>query len=259
MCHLRLHAHSTCEVTEAKLDCAGAKEGGQKLLQCLDVRVSRNFFGAQICCFEQQLPAHELLRRFGEDPTYRAVFIRAPAILAANKEHVTVLSEYKLSEEEQAKAGQTSVIVAAKSGNMLATAFHPELTEDLRWCVTTSCTHNVSALQAVRSSALDRETVLTGWHDPSLRCMALCTSSCCIVHFLQTQVCSVFNMAMLNIVQHRRGDAVRHAWLLLNLKLEIPPVCCLWHDVACQRAAVTFCLCCKTACSVESVHMQHSS
>lgn len=34
-----------------------------------------------------------------------------------------------------------SVIVAVKQNNMLATAFHPELTSDLRWYVTLSSPH----------------------------------------------------------------------------------------------------------------------
>lgn len=97
------------------------------------VHVSRNFFGSQIASFEQQLPAHEDLLKFGDDGTYRAVFIRAPAILSVDKDQVTVLSEYRLTEEEQQRAGMNSVVVAARSGNMLVTAFHPELTEDTRW------------------------------------------------------------------------------------------------------------------------------
>lgn len=114
---------------------AGAKQGGQELLQCLSVHVSRNFFGSQIASFEQLLPAHEDLLKFGDGSTYRAVFIRAPAILRVDKDRVTVLSEYTLSQEEQQRAGRASVVVAAKSENMLVTAFHPELTEDTRWCV----------------------------------------------------------------------------------------------------------------------------
>eukprot|EP00892_Ulva_mutabilis_P007179 jgi/Ulvmu1/4833/UM020_0119.1 len=111
----------------------GAKQGGQTLLQCMAVHVSRNFFGSQIASFEQQLPAHEDLLNYGGDSTYRAVFIRAPAILSVDKEHVKVLSEYTLTPEEQQRAGRESVVVAARSGNMLVTAFHPELTEDTRW------------------------------------------------------------------------------------------------------------------------------
>jgi hypothetical protein len=121
-------------LTVANCANVGAKEGGQSLLQCMKVHVSRNFFGAQIASFEQHLPAHDELKVFGEGSTYRAVFIRAPAILSVNSEEVTVLSEYTLSPEERVRSGRESVIVAAESGTMLATAFHPELTEDTRWC-----------------------------------------------------------------------------------------------------------------------------
>lgn len=95
--------------------------------------MSRNFFGSQIASFEQRLPAHDDLLKFGDDSTYRAVFIRAPAILSVDKKRVIVLSEYQLTNEEQQRAGRESVVVAARSENMLVTAFHPELTEDMRW------------------------------------------------------------------------------------------------------------------------------
>jgi pyridoxal 5'-phosphate synthase pdxT subunit len=100
----------------------------------MNVHVSRNFFGSQLASFEQALPAHECLRQFGDEETYRAVFIRAPAILDADTDSVTVLSEYTLTESERARADREKVVVAAQSGHMLATAFHPELTEDTRWC-----------------------------------------------------------------------------------------------------------------------------
>ena len=113
---------------------AGAKQGGQDLLQCMDVHVSRNFFGAQIASFEQALPVHECITALGGPSTFRAVFIRAPAILSAGPD-VVVLAEYVLSPEKQAIHGRDSVIIAARSANMLATAFHPELTDDIRWYV----------------------------------------------------------------------------------------------------------------------------
>ena len=76
------------------------KEGGQPLLGGLDCMVHRNFFGAQINSFETRLPApacfdeqpaadpaqpqqQQQAQQEGEveDPgTFRAVFIRAPAI-----------------------------------------------------------------------------------------------------------------------------------------------------------------------------------
>jgi SNO glutamine amidotransferase family len=110
----------------------------------MKIHVSRNFFGDQLSSFEQQLPAHEQLRQFGEAPTYRAIFIRAPAVLEADTEVVTVLSEYTLTESERARMGREKVIVAAQSGHMLVTAFHPELTDDTRWCAAASPVRGLS-------------------------------------------------------------------------------------------------------------------
>jgi hypothetical protein len=62
---------------------AGQKKGGQALLGGLDICVSRNFFGAQINSFETQLPAHSALQQYGPDGKFRAVFIRAPAVIDA--------------------------------------------------------------------------------------------------------------------------------------------------------------------------------
>lgn len=47
---------------------------------------------------------------------------------------VEVLAEYELAAEESAaQNGRKSVAVAVRQGPLLATAFHPELTKDLRW------------------------------------------------------------------------------------------------------------------------------
>lgn len=59
------------------------KKGGQALLGGLDICVSRNFFGGQTNSFEAQLPAHQQLQQYGGDETFRAVFIRAPAVVEA--------------------------------------------------------------------------------------------------------------------------------------------------------------------------------
>jgi 5'-phosphate synthase pdxT subunit len=53
-----------------------------------------------------------------------AVFIRAPAIVEVGSD-VQVLARTAGHGEE--------VIVAVRQGPLLATAFHPELTPDLRW------------------------------------------------------------------------------------------------------------------------------
>ena len=46
----------------------------------------------------------------------------------------------RLTPSEQALSnGLEKVTVAVRSKNLLATAFHPELTEDSRWCAVLSC------------------------------------------------------------------------------------------------------------------------
>ena len=113
---------------------SGGKCGGQKLIGGIDCSVSRNFFGSQIDSFEANLLTPPCLAdTYGGDDTYRAVFIRAPAILSVG-EGCEVLATYKLTKEELIKAqGRDSVIIAVRHGNLMATSFHPELTSDPRW------------------------------------------------------------------------------------------------------------------------------
>ena len=82
----------------------------------LDIGVERNAFGRQIDSFETDLSIPAL----GEAP-FHAVFIRAPVITDAGPD-VEVLATL-----------DDGRIVAARCGNLLATAFHPELTEDSRF------------------------------------------------------------------------------------------------------------------------------
>jgi 5'-phosphate synthase pdxT subunit len=66
------------------------------------------------------------------DP-FRAVFIRAPAVVSHGPA-VEVLAEYVVPEGRvvaEAQAG--TVAVAVRQGQLLGTAFHPELTADTRW------------------------------------------------------------------------------------------------------------------------------
>jgi 5'-phosphate synthase pdxT subunit len=98
----------------------GQKQGGQPLLGGLDVLVNRNYFGRQVDSFETELQ----VPLWAEAP-FHAIFIRAPAIVEVGPTveplaHVTT------------PTGET-VIAAARQQNLLATAFHPELTADLRW------------------------------------------------------------------------------------------------------------------------------
>lgn len=98
----------------------GQKKGGQPLIGGLDVTVNRNYFGRQVDSFETLLDAPQL----GEEP-YPAIFIRAPAIVdvGAGVEPLATVA---------GKAGE-AIHVAVRQGTILATAFHPELTNDLRW------------------------------------------------------------------------------------------------------------------------------
>ena len=95
------------------------KAGGQPLIGGLDVTVNRNYFGRQTESFEALLDAPQL----GEEP-FHAVFIRAPAIVECGPT-VTVLASVP--------GRGAGVVVAVRQGKILATAFHPELTNDLRW------------------------------------------------------------------------------------------------------------------------------
>ncbi len=100
----------------------GQKLGGQALIGGLDVTVNRNYFGRQVDSFEADLEVPAL----GDSP-FHAVFIRAPAITAVAQGIETLATVASLGEETE------SVIAAVRKGPILATAFHPELTDDLRW------------------------------------------------------------------------------------------------------------------------------
>ena len=94
--------------------CAGLIMLDRDHLGVLDVRAERNAFGRQTKSFEQNLR----LEGLGDD-ALRAVFIRAPWVAEAG-DGVEVLAEID---------GHP---VAVRQGNVLAVAFHPELTEDPR-------------------------------------------------------------------------------------------------------------------------------
>jgi len=103
------------------------KEGGQSLVGGLHVGVSRNFFGAQNESFEATLPAPRQLTELGGSESFPAIFIRAPAITAVG-DGVEVLAQLPRSGERE-----SPLPVAVRQQNLLATAFHPELTSDNRW------------------------------------------------------------------------------------------------------------------------------
>ncbi len=90
------------------------RKTGQKLLGLMDTTVDRNAFGRQRESFEAPLSLP-----FIKDGPFEAVFIRAPAIVSAG-DGVEVLARLD------------DLIVAARQGNIVALAFHPELTDDTR-------------------------------------------------------------------------------------------------------------------------------
>ncbi|XP_047330981.1 LOW QUALITY PROTEIN: probable pyridoxal 5'-phosphate synthase subunit PDX2 [Impatiens glandulifera] len=115
----------------------GQKLGGQELIGGLDCTVHRNFFGSQIQSFEAEVEVPEIAVKEGGPPTFRGVFIRAPGVLEVGPD-VQVLADYptanaNANEDENDDNKKKKVIVALKQGNLLATAFHPELTSDTRW------------------------------------------------------------------------------------------------------------------------------
>ena len=88
---------------------------GIPALEAMDIAVRRNAFGRQVDSFEADLSMPIL----GALP-FHAVFIRAPIIEQVGP-GVEVLA--RLAD---------GTPVAARQGRLLATAFHPELTSDLR-------------------------------------------------------------------------------------------------------------------------------
>jgi len=107
--------------------CAGAifisKDIGrdQPLLELMDIKVQRNAFGRQIDSFETDLDIPELKQATGSDRPYHAVFIRAPIIESVSGDAKILASV------------PDGRIVAAQQGHLLATSFHPELTDDTRF------------------------------------------------------------------------------------------------------------------------------
>ncbi|XP_020229118.1 probable pyridoxal 5'-phosphate synthase subunit PDX2 [Cajanus cajan] len=156
----------------------GQKTGGQHLVGGLDCTVHRNFFGSQIQSFEAELSVPELTSKEGGPETFRGIFIRAPAILEAGPE-VQVLADYPVSsnrllnsdssvEDKTENAEEESkVIVAVRQGNILGTAFHPELTSDTRWHSYFIKMSN-EIIEEASSSSLVPAQVGTSHNQPSL-------------------------------------------------------------------------------------------
>ena len=86
----------------------------QDLLGVLDVRVRRNAFGRQVASFEAEVDVKGV-----DGGPVAGAFIRAPWVADAGPE-VDVLAEVE------------GKVVAVRQGNLLATAFHPELSGEVR-------------------------------------------------------------------------------------------------------------------------------
>ncbi|USQ77871.1 pyridoxal 5'-phosphate synthase glutaminase subunit PdxT [Ornithinimicrobium cryptoxanthini] len=89
----------------------------QRCLGALDISTRRNAFGRQVDSFEVDLPVTGLAEPF------RAVFIRAPWVERVG-EDVEVLARVEREGSEH--------VVAVRQGRVLATSFHPEMTDDPR-------------------------------------------------------------------------------------------------------------------------------
>ena len=106
--------------------CAGAillskdAHRSQPLLELMDITVDRNAYGRQIASFETELDIPVLKTVSNSSAPFNGVFIRAPLIssVGADVETLAALPDGR--------------VVAAQQGHLLATAFHPELTEDDR-------------------------------------------------------------------------------------------------------------------------------
>jgi 5'-phosphate synthase pdxT subunit len=89
-------------------------EGAPPTLDLIDIVARRNAFGPQVRSFEADLDVAGL-----DGGPVRAVFIRAPWVETAGPgvEALAIVQDH---------------VVAARQGDVLVTAFHPELTDDTR-------------------------------------------------------------------------------------------------------------------------------
>jgi 5'-phosphate synthase pdxT subunit len=85
----------------------------QALLDILDIKLQRNSFGRQQDSFESDISMDSI-----GIPKFNGIFIRAPSVSDVGSD-VEILSKFN----EQ--------IIAVKKGNVIGTAFHPELTTDI--------------------------------------------------------------------------------------------------------------------------------
>ena len=85
----------------------------------MDITVRRNAFGRQTESFEADLETAWLT-----GPRFRAVFIRAPEVVAAGAD-VEILAAVP-------RPDGSEHVVAVRQGNLMATSFHPEVGGDPR-------------------------------------------------------------------------------------------------------------------------------
>jgi 5'-phosphate synthase pdxT subunit len=91
-------------------------DGDEPVFPLLDIGVKRNAFGRQLDSFEADVSVPVL----GDKPVH-AVFIRAPIVERVG-EGVDVLAQL-----------EDGRVVAVRDGNVIATAFHPELAGETRF------------------------------------------------------------------------------------------------------------------------------
>ncbi|HRY08501.1 MAG: pyridoxal 5'-phosphate synthase glutaminase subunit PdxT [Actinobacteria bacterium] len=92
----------------------------QLALGAIDMTVRRNAFGRQVDSFESAVQVPSL-----PGPPITAVFIRAPWVERVG-DRVQILGTVVTEDG-------TDRIVAVRQGNALATSFHPEVTDDVRF------------------------------------------------------------------------------------------------------------------------------
>ena len=111
-----LPAYGTCAglimLASGVLDAAH----GQQTLGVLDVAVRRNAFGGQVDSFETDLEVDGF-----EGPPVHAAFIRAPVVASVGPRATAIATL------------PDGRVVAVRQEHLLATAFHPEITGELRF------------------------------------------------------------------------------------------------------------------------------
>ncbi|KAJ3204939.1 hypothetical protein HDU67_009205 [Dinochytrium kinnereticum] len=96
------------------------KTGGQSLIGGLDIQVKRNAFGTQLDSFEMKLDIPAI-----QGGPFHGIFIRAPVVEVLSGADVEILAKL-----DGGQRGDS--VVAVRQKHIMATAFHPELTQDDR-------------------------------------------------------------------------------------------------------------------------------